>query len=120
MLTKKKKEAAIRKWIGISHGRIRDYQGSNCTLCKEYENEVYNLGDCDNSDGETCPIALNGYKSCDGSPYGTWRKHQNEQHKTKQGKIEWNKKATCPECKVLALTEMFFVYNAIDKHLGWS
>jgi hypothetical protein len=124
-LTTKKKEAAIRKWIGISHGRVRDYHARNCTLCIEFQHDERDdddeneLGGCDNKRGETCPIALNGHEYCETTPYTKWRRHQNQAH-IRHGRIEWNKTATCTECQVLALVEMLFVYDAIDKHLGWD
>jgi hypothetical protein len=117
-LTEKKKEASIRKWIGISHGTTKDYHGANCTLCKEFHNEENE--DCENNDGDECPIVIvSGEVGCYGTPYSVWRRHQIDKHKSNGG-IELYRKATCQECKVLALYEMHYVYNAIDTYLGWE
>ena len=89
----------MHKWIGISHGRTRDYGADNCMLCREY---YY----C-----EDCPIGIVS-GGCDSSPYVNW-----------VDLIFLRNGASIAECneeKVAALHEALFVYGAIECVLGWD
>ena len=78
MLTQKQKEAAVRKWIGISHGWTKDLGARNCTLCIEYDaTDEDGWHNCSNEDQmENCPISkeVNTY-NCTRTPYNEWIKH---------------------------------------------
>ena len=111
MLTEKQKETSVRKWIGISHGRTRDYAYRNCLLCKEFDNP--DRGEEDECMG--CPIyVVTGISGCIGGTYFQFGKVMRENSKG------FNDLVTENDEKVAALHEALFVYGAIDEVLGWN
>lgn len=85
---------SIQKWTAVAHGEGEDDANDNCPLCGLF----FDLG-CTG-----CPIDDAGYWACTGTPYTRWCKHQKEVHGNPPNYV-----VRCPECRRLALEEVWFL-----------
>ena len=100
---------SIQKWEKICWHKGVDKKTENCPLCIECDK--YTTNDCHINKEFACPVwKISVQKSCIDSPYQNWLVHQ-ENHHHKRGIF----KIICPDCKLLAKTELDFLRDVLKK-----
>ena len=115
MIPEKYKEAAMMKWISISHGKTVDMGRHNCILCIIFDEEDEDGAACVNFRGTTCPITTSGFYNCYHSPYQVWLGHHDDKH------LDMILKTHCRTCQVIALMEVLFLADVVEmKPPNWT